>query len=438
MPASRLRLADCSLLLVLAALATVFSLSTIKRQQPEGAAAGESLARQLRELLPQGGRVLVAASDSDLDRQMAARLRELLAESNLELLPPALGSPRDARLALDAATNNGKPLASIAASRISAYWIVFGEHFKSRNLPAPPVVQPASYLWPDFLKLDNLRNIANQIAVTAVLAIGMTVVIISGGIDLSVGRLIGLSSVVMCLLIERWGGVEASFGAVVSAIACALLLCASVGACSGVVITAWRLPPFLVTLAVMLVSWGLAGRLTGGEQAYRVPAEIVWFSRGAILPGVPNAVLWTGLLYLTAALLLRKTVAGRHLYALGGNREAARLSGVRVERLIVLVYALSATLAGFGGVLMASELKSGAATYGESYELFAIAAAVVGGTSLSGGVGSVGGTLIGALIIAVINNGMTLIGLDAFSQRIVLGALILGAVAFDGWQNRRR
>lgn len=437
MPAFRPRLADCSLLLVLAALATVFSLSTIKRQQPEGAAAGESLARQLRERLPQGGRVLVAASDSDLDRQMAARLRELLADSPLELLPPALGSPRDARLALAAAAGD-QPLDAVAASRISANWIVFSEFFKAQNKPAPPIIQPASYLWPDFLKLDNLRNIANQIAVTAVLAIGMTVVIISGGIDLSVGRLIGLSSVVMCLLIERWGGVQASFGAVAGAGGIALLLCAAVGAGSGVVITVWRLPPFLVTLAVMLVSWGLAGRLTGGEQAYRVPAEIVWFSRGAILPGVPNAVLWTGLLYLTAALLLRKTVAGRHLYALGGNREAARLSGVRVERLIVLVYALSATLAGFGGVLMASELKSGAATYGESYELFAIAAAVVGGTSLAGGVGSVGGTLLGALIIAVINNGMTLIGLDAFSQRMVLGALILGAVAFDGWQNRRR
>ena len=209
-----------------------------------------------------------------------------------------------------------------------------------------------------------------------------------------------------------------------------------VGLLSGVFITAFAVPPFIVTLAVMMMASGLALTLAKEESIYQLPESFVWLGRGADLGGVPNAVVLMLLLYAAAHVLMSRTALGRYIYAVGGNAQAARLSGIRVERVLLFVYCLSGTLAGLGGVIMASQLKSGSPIYGQMYEMYVIAAVVVGGASLSGGQGKIFGTLIGAFIIAVIQNGMNLTGVPSRSQRIVFGAVILGAVLFDGLKKR--
>jgi ribose transport system permease protein len=188
----------------------------------------------------------------------------------------------------------------------------------------------------------------------------------------------------------------------------------------------------------MLIASGLAFLLTGGESAYHVPASFSKLGIGSALGRIPNAAVLTLALYAAAHLLLTRTVIGRHVYAVGGNPEASRLSGVHVNRVLVFAYVLSGLLAGLGGVVMASQLRSGSPKFGETYELYVIAAVVVGGTSLAGGQGSVLGTLVGTLIIAVIQNGMNLLNVNSYTQKVVLGGVILGAVLIDNLKRRGR
>jgi ribose transport system permease protein len=220
-------------------------------------------------------------------------------------------------------------------------------------------------------------------------------------------------------------------------------VCAAAGLFSGSMVTFFGVPPFIATLGMMLVARGLASEATEGESVYQVPATFTRLGGGADLLGIPNAVLLTLGLYLAAHVVMTRMTLGRYVYAIGGNAEAARLSGVPVRAVYLLVYTLCGALAGLGGVVLASRLKSGAPTYGQMYELYTIAAVVVGGTSLSGGEGKVFGTLIGALIIAVIKNGMNLTGVTPFRQDVVFGAVILGAVLLDrfkkyGWRSHLR
>jgi ribose transport system permease protein len=217
-----------------------------------------------------------------------------------------------------------------------------------------------------------------------------------------------------------------------------IVACGVVGLANGVLITTFAVPPFIVTLGMMLIARGLAFDLADGETIYQVPAEFTQLARGAAL-GMPNVILLMLALYAAAHVLMSHTIFGRHIYAVGGNAEAARLSGVPVRRVVVLVYVISGLFAGLVGVLMASQLKGGDPKYAKDYELYVIAAAVVGGASLSGGEGKIFGTLIGAFLIAVIQNGMNLVGVTAYRQQVVLGAIIVGAVLFDrakqyGWQ----
>src|SRR5262249_17186853 len=270
-----------------------------------------------------------------------------------------------------------------------------------------------------------------------ILAIGMTLVVITGGIDLSVGSLIALSAVTATLLIRNLAGAEAA--SPVGMILCCLggmAVCGAVGLCSGLFVTAFHIPPFIATLSVMLIARGMTFRLAAGQSIYELPASFVWLGGRADLAGIPNAVVLTMLLYLLAHLLMSRTVLGRHIYAVGGNARAARLSGIRVQRVLLAADLLSGMLAGLGGIVLASQLKSGAPTYGQNYELHVIAAVAVGGASLLGGKGTVSGTLIGALIIAVIKNGMNLTGVESYTQDIVFGAVILGAVLFDELKKR--
>ena len=211
----------------------------------------------------------------------------------------------------------------------------------------------------------------------------------------------------------------------------AIVLCGIVGAFSGAMITRFGIPPFIVTLAMMLVGSGCAFTLAKGQSMYQIPDSFVWLGRGADLVNLPNAVVLMIVLYALAHIVMSRMTLGRYLYAVGGNREAARLSGVPVQRVLLFAYVASALLAGLGGVIMASQLKSGSATYGNMYELYVIAAVVVGGTSLSGGEGKMLGTLTGAFTIAVIQNGMNLTNVESYTQKVVLGLVILGAVLLD-------
>jgi len=343
------------------------------------------------------------------------------------------GGPADARRALDRLAAAKTQLDAIACNHATASWGVLRN--VARQWPRyaeARVVFPASYHWPNFLMRDNLLNVANQIAVIAVIAIGMTMVIITAGIDLSVGSLIALSAVTSALLVRDIAGAEAA-GAPAVALCClaAILLCACVGAFTGTIVTAFRVPPFIVTLAVMLIARGLAMMLSGAQSIYKVSDAYAWLGQGKVAWNIPNSVLLMAVLYIVAHIVMSRTVLGRYIYAIGGNPEAARLAGVPVKRVVVLVYAATGALAGLGGIILASKLKSGVPTYGLTYELKVIAAVVVGGTSLMGGQGKIFGTLIGAFIIAVIENGMNLMGVPPHPQPIVLGLVILGAVLLD-------
>jgi ribose transport system permease protein len=204
------------------------------------------------------------------------------------------------------------------------------------------------------------------------------------------------------------------------------------GMFSGAMVACFSIPPFITTLAMMLIAGGMAYLISDGQSIDRVPESFMWLGRGSTLMRIPVAVVLTAIIYLIAHLAMTRTVFGRYVYAVGGNREAARLSGVSVLGVLILVYTLSGALAGLGGVVMASQLKSGAPTYGHMYELYVIAAVVVGGTSLAGGEGKITGTLIGALILAVIQNGMNLLGFDSNTQKCILGGVLLLAILLDG------
>ena len=432
-------LADYGMILVLLALGVFFSVATFSEQHPTGEAAAEALAGDVVKRVGRGARVLVAAREQAEDRAFAARLRARLAGAGVTVVEVVNGEPREARAALQRAAQAGGKLDAIAANEAAAGWQVWADVAADfPALGAPVVLKPGSYRWPNFLKRENLLNIANQIAVIAILAVGMTVVIIAGGIDLSVGSLLALSAVLACRFIRDVAGAEAAgvFGMVLSCVA-AVLICGGVGALSGGVITGFGVPPFIVTLGVMLMASGAAYLLSAGQSVYQVPEGFVWLGRGADWCGIPNAVGLMFLLYAAAHVLMARTKLGRHLYAVGGNPEAARLSGVPVRRVQLFAYTLAGVLAGCGGVVMASQLKSGSPTYGQMYELYVIAAVVVGGTSLSGGEGKMFGTLIGAFTIAVIQNGMNLMNVESYTQKVVLGAVILGAVLLDLARRRR-
>jgi ribose transport system permease protein len=419
-------------LLVLALLAAFFSLVTLKEQQPEGARAARLLAPRLAAL-PEGSAVAAVGRDSDDDRRFTAAVTALLGERSPR--PRAVnGEPAAVRDALLALAGDGAAVIVVPESYAPVVRSIVST---APGLAAATVLSPPAYRWPTFLLPSNLRNVANQIAVIAILAIGMTMVIITAGIDLSVGSLIALSAVLVAWVIGRLGGEGASTPAMLLAAASTVALCGLSGALSGLVITRFRVPPFIATLAIMQVASGLAYIISQGKPIYRIPERFVVLGRGVDpLLAVPWAVWLMLSLYLGAHLLMNRTVLGRHIYAVGGNPEAARLAGVPVDRVLLLVYVACAALAGLGGVVMASQLRSGAPTYGAMYELYVIAAVVVGGTSLAGGEGTIAGTLVGAFIIAVIQNGMNLANVESYTQKVVLGLVILGAVLLD--RARRR
>jgi ribose transport system permease protein len=431
-------LSDYGMFLVLLVLCVFFSAVTFTQQSASGPAAAEQLSRGIASKLEKPGRVLIVASTQLNDPAFVDALEKQLTDKGLRVASTIKGSPKEAKVALDELQSTGEKLDAIACSEASSSWLVFANLAADYpSLGEVRIFRPESYRFPNFLKRDNLLNIANQIAVIAIVAIGMTMIIITGGIDLSVGSLIALSAVVCCVLIRDFaGGKEASLIGMTASGVAAILACGCIGGFSGLMITRFSIPPFIVTLAMMLVGSGFAYLLAQGQSIAEVPDSFVWLGRGADLFGIPNAVLLMLVLYAAAHLVMTRMKLGRYIYAVGGNREAARLSGVPVSRVTMIAYITSGLLAGLGGVITASQLKSGSPTYGNMYELYMIAAVVVGGTSLSGGEGRMFGTLIGAFTIAVIQNGMNLTNVESYTQKVVLGLVILGAVLLDRFRQR--
>jgi ribose transport system permease protein len=278
-------------------------------------------------------------------------------------------------------------------------------------------------LTPYFLTVSNLLNVLEQTSINAIIAVGMTYVIISGGIDLSVGSLLALSGVVLATLLHQGYPIPV-------AIAAALAVGACFGALSGIAITWGRLPPFIATLGMMSIARGCALLFTEGRPVSGFGAEFRSIATARIA-GIPAPVFVTAAVYLVAHFVLSETKFGRYVYALGGNEEATRLSGVNVRLYKSAVYALSGLTSAIAAVLLTARLNSAQPIAGIMYELDAIAAVVIGGTSLVGGEGSLGGTLIGALIMGVLRNGLNLLSVSSFMQQIVIGLVIVGAVLID-------
>jgi ribose transport system permease protein len=271
-----------------------------------------------------------------------------------------------------------------------------------------------------FLTWENLGNIGRQVSINAIIATGMTLVILSGGVDLSVGS-------VMTLAMTFGAGAMLAGIPVPLAIALALFTGLACGAVNGVLIAYARLPAIIVTLATMEIPRGIALLYTGGYPLANLPASFGVVGRGEILGiHVPTLVMFA--VVVTGHVFLTRFVAGRALYALGGNEEAAHLAGVPVKRYKVLAYTLSGFTAALAGVVLASRLMSGQPNAGIGFELDAIAAVVLGGTSISGGRGSVVGTLIGAITLGLLNNGLNLMSVSPYTQKILKGGVILVAI----------
>lgn len=274
-----------------------------------------------------------------------------------------------------------------------------------------------------FFTAENLANVLRQNSFPAIVAAGMTFVILTGGIDLSVGSVVGLSGVLCAdALVHGWG--------MPAAVAVGLSLGLAVGAFNALIVTRVRVPPFIVTLAMMLVVRGAAYKYTNAHTISGLPPGFSGLSQS-----VPMAAIMA-LVFATSWVLLMRTPFGRHVYATGGNRDAAWLSGVRVDRVLLKVYVLCGLGAGLAGVLVASRLNSGYPLAGDLYELDAVAAVVVGGTSLFGGRGSIWGTLGGAFFIGILNNGLNLYNVSPYDQMIVKGAVLLAAASLDRWRSR--
>jgi ribose/xylose/arabinose/galactoside ABC-type transport system permease subunit len=286
-----------------------------------------------------------------------------------------------------------------------------------------------SILRPGFLTVSNLINLVRQISINGILAVGVTFVLLTGGVDLSLGSLVALTGVAAASFAH-----PGQFPVIVP-VAIGLLAGAACGVVNGVVITLGRVAPFIATLGMMTAARGLALLISEGKPVSNLSAGFTLLGSGQVL-GAPVPVLVLCLVVLAASVVLRKFRMGRYIYAVGGNQSAARASGVRVNRVKMFAYTVCGALAGLAGVVLAARITTGQPNAGVGYELDAIAAAVIGGTSLSGGTGGAGGTVLGALLMGVINNGLDLLNVPSYYQQIVKGVIIVGAVWLDGVRDK--
>jgi len=297
-----------------------------------------------------------------------------------------------------------------------------------------------------FFTVNNAMTIALQVTSIALLGIGATCVIITGGIDLSVGSVLALAGVVAALAVKDWG-IPVPFAMLIG-----ILTGSICGWINGILVTKMKLPPFIATLGMMLIARGVALQITGARAVSGLGEAFGVLGNGSlfrivnigddgfpsvVFPGIPYPVILMVVIAVAVSLMLNRSVLGRHIYAVGSNADAARLSGVNVTRVVSFTYVLSGTLAGLTGCVLMSRLVTAQPNEGVMYELDAIASAVIGGTSLMGGVGTISGTGIGAFVIGILRNGLNMNGVSAFTQQIIIGLVILGTVWIDQLRNRR-
>lgn len=288
---------------------------------------------------------------------------------------------------------------------------------------------------PRFLSLRNITNILTEVSIYGIMAVGMTYVILTAGVDLAVGSLLAFSAMCGAFLVRALGGDFALSWLLGLGVSCGVGTLA--GLLHGLAITRLHVPPFIVTLGGLTVWRGLTLILGDGGPIGGFDAGYRWWGRGAVL-GVPVPVLLLIAVSFAGFVVARYTRYGRQVYAVGGNAEAARLSGVDVKKILVSVYAIMGLLSGLSGFLLSARLGSAEAVAGASYELRVIAAVVIGGTSLFGGIGGVGGTVAGSLLLGVLLNGLVMLDVSAYYQQVVIGIIIVFAVAFDTYAKSRR
>lgn len=285
-----------------------------------------------------------------------------------------------------------------------------------------------SIITPRFLNLNNILNVLTQVSVNAIIALGMSFVILTGGIDLSVGSILAITGAIAATLVK---GTNSIFIALLAA----LILGGLIGAANGAVVAKGKIQPFIVTLAAMTIFRGVTYVYTNGTPISGLGKNFTFIGNSRVL-GIPFPVIITLIIFIIAWYLINETRFGRYTYALGGNEDSTRLSGINTDRIKILVYMISGIAAALSGIIVTSRIGSASPNAGTGYELDAIAAVVLGGTSLSGGEGTITGTIIGAMIIGVLNNGLNLMNVSPFYQSIVKGLVILLAVLLDKKNNK--
>ena len=288
-----------------------------------------------------------------------------------------------------------------------------------------------SLITPQFLTVSNLTIIVTQVSINALLAFGVTFVIITGGIDLSLGSIVAVAGIATATLAHPDGY------PVLVPILAGLLAGLGIGAVNGLIITKSKVPPFIVTLGMMTIGRGLALILSKGRPVSNLSDSFNFIGSGAVL-GVPFPIIILIATFAVCAMVLKKTVLGRYMYAVGGNEQAAQAAGIQVNKVKMTVYTICGGLAALAGILLTSRIATGQPNAGVGFELDAIAAAIIGGASTKGGVGTMTGTLVGALLIAVINNGLDLLNVTSYYQQVVMGLIIIGAVLLDSWNQQKQ
>jgi inositol transport system permease protein len=291
------------------------------------------------------------------------------------------------------------------------------------------IVIALSIVKPGFLTVANLINVVRQISINGILAVGVTYVLLTGGVDLSLGSLVAFTGVVAACFAH-----PEQYPAAVP-VAIGILAGSACGAANGLVVTKGRVAPFIVTLGMMTIARGLALVASGGKPVSNLSKDFCWLGGGDVA-GVPVPVIVLAIVALVSYVFLKNIRLGRYVYAVGGNENAARAAGINVDGVKMFAYTVCGALAGLAGVVLASRITTGQPNAGVGYELDAIAAVVIGGTSLSGGVGGIGGTILGALLMGVINNGLDLLNVSSYYQQIVKGIIIIGAVWLDKHQEK--
>lgn len=281
----------------------------------------------------------------------------------------------------------------------------------------------------NFLTTSNLLNVVRQIAINGILAIGMTIVCLTGGIDLSVGSIVALSGIITAGILRDYNAPTALI--VVIAIAVGGVM----GLYNGYFVAYWNAAPFVVSLSMMTIARGMTYVYSDGRPISNLPERFLVLGKGSIL-GIPLPTVILILVFVLASVMLTKLKFGRYIYAVGGNEHAAMVSGINVKRIKMMVYVLSGMACGIAAIILTARVSAGLPTAGNGYELDAIAATVIGGTSLSGGRGRLWGTMVGAILLGIVNNGLDLLNVSSFYQQIIKGLIILGAILIDSKRNQ--